>query len=93
MSYSFIAALVAIGLVPTALAGGYVIGQETAKPDPAPEVGWIYGPRQTFSTGQDGVIVYCQGKTNSRAFAARKHATPGDVVVQTCRAVRAPEAS
>jgi hypothetical protein len=54
---------------------------------------WIYGPRQTLKTGQEGVIVYCQGKTNSRAFAERKHATPGDVVIQTCRAVRAPEAS
>lgn len=54
---------------------------------------WIYGPRQTLTTGQLGVIVYCQAKTNSRAFAQREHATPGDVLVETCRAVRAPEGS
>jgi hypothetical protein len=60
---------------------------------PSAQTHWIYGPRQTLGTGQEGVIVYCQGKTNSRAFAERKHATPGDVVIQTCRAVRAPEAS
>lgn len=57
---------------------------------PSAQPHWIYGQRTTASTGQEGVIVYCQAKTNSLAFAQRKHATPGDVYVMTCRAVKAP---
>ena len=66
---------------------------QPASPQKAGQPNWIYGPRQTLQTGQEGVVVYCQGKTNSRAFAERRHAAPGDVVIETCRAVRAPEAS
>ncbi len=55
---------------------------------PSAQPHWIYGPRTTAKTGQRGVIVACQDKTNSLAFAQRKHATPGDVYIMTCRAER-----
>lgn len=89
MNRSFLATLAAVAAVPVALAGGYVIADGGPGPRyPSAQQHWIYGPRQTLTTGQKGVVVYCQGKTNSRAFANRERAKPGDVVVQTCRAVR-----
>lgn len=81
------AVLVLIALVPLAGCAGYALHGNPPQPT---EVDWIYSPRQTLQTPQEGVIVYCQGKTNSLPFANRKKATPGDVLIQTCRAVQAP---
>jgi len=58
-----------------------------------PDVDWIYGPKRVLTTGQPGVVVYCQGKTNAPAFANRERAEPGDVVIETCRAVKGGESS
>jgi len=84
----FAVALYAVFVTTLFLVTLYAAFTATGDPKAPPAPHWIYGPRQTYSTGQTGVIVYCQGKTNSKAFAARKHAAPGDVVIQTCRAVR-----
>ncbi len=66
----------------------YMEGRKAGPRAPSSQPHWIYGPRTTAKTGQPGVIVACQDKTNSLAFAQRKHATPGDVYIMTCRAVR-----
>ncbi len=85
----YYAACIVIGLcaVAATLLLAYAFSAKQAPPAP-PATHWIYGPRTTAATGQKGVIVACQAKTNSRAFGAREHATPGDVYVMTCRAER-----
>lgn len=91
-SRQFSAVLVGVAVVPVALAIGWVTGQRN-DPPPKPHgrvIDWIYGPVQQFNTGQKGVIVRCQSRTNSRPFAERKHAKPGDVIISTCRAIKAP---
>ena len=55
-----------------------------AKP---PEQEWVYGPVQKLPAN-GGLVVVCQRKTNSRAFAAYERAEAGDVVIETCRATR-----
>lgn len=85
----FAVLLGAIALIPISATVGYLAASEAPKSSVSP-VDWTYGPRETLSTPQKGVIVYCQGKTNSMAFANGEKATPGDVVIRTCRAVKAP---
>lgn len=48
---------------------------------------FMYGPRTEARPGP-GVLIYCQDKWNSQAFAERKRAKPGDVFIVTCRAVK-----
>lgn len=83
-------ALVLYGVFVTALALilGFAAFTAAAAPAAPPARAWIYSPVQKLGTGQEGVIVVCQGKTNSRPFSLRKFAKPGDVLIQTCRAVR-----
>ena len=87
----FVATLALIALLPVVGAGGYVAGHALA-PDSSvqaqPKTHWIYGPRQTYQAGK--LLVYCQSKTNSRAFGNHVKAKPGDVVIETCRAVKDP---
>lgn len=77
---ALVAALPLVGLV------SYHLNPDPPRPV---EPDWIFLPRETYATHQQGVVVLCQVKTNSRAFTEQQHATPGDVVVETCRAVRA----
>jgi len=75
--------------IPVALATGYVAAAMVdADPKPPPAPHWIYSEVQVLGTKQKGVVVKCQEKTNSRPFGERRFAKPGDVVIQTCRAVR-----
>ena len=79
--------LALIAALPFLLAVGYVVGDRHAPPPAQPA--WKYSAVQRYQTAQLGVVVLCQGKTTSLPFAAHKHATPGDVQVVTCRAVKA----
>lgn len=56
---------------------------------PKPRADWIYGTVQRGNTDDPKVQVVCQGKTNSLKFANHVHAEPGDVLIETCRAVKA----
>jgi hypothetical protein len=85
----FAALLALLVALPITAAVGFLIG-ESLRTEAPPQPHWIYSPRQKFSTAQTGVVVYCQGKTNSLPFAQRKRATPGAVQIVTCRAVKAP---
>lgn len=85
--YTFGAVLGLVALIPLFFATGYVVGDR--EPAPAPQPKWIYAPQQRYATPQLGVVVLCQVKTNSRPFANRVRAKAGDMLVQTCRAVRA----
>jgi len=87
----FIAWLAVVAIIPVAALGSYALGSSLA-PDSSvqaqPKTHWIYGPRQTYQAGK--LLVYCQSKTNSRAFGNHVKAKPGDVVIETCRAVKDP---
>ena len=54
----------------------------------APEPKWLYYPVEKFPAA-GGIVVVCQAKTNSRAFANHERAEVGDVLKQTCRATKA----
>jgi hypothetical protein len=79
--------LALIALIPIAGAAGYIAHGGGSK---AHEEHWIYGPRLgPMETNEKGIVVLCQAKTNSPAFANHIRAAAGDVVIQTCRAVKA----
>lgn len=78
--------LAILALSPVALIGAFVLGQQHPTSKAQPD--WIYGPRGALETSQKGIIVLCQSKTTSLPFANREYAEAGDVVVQTCRAVK-----
>ena len=85
----FALALYAVFATALALVLGYAAFTAAGGPVAPAQPHWIYGQKTQAATGQkDGTVVVCQAKTNSAAFGNRKHATPGDVYVMTCRAVR-----
>lgn len=85
-SYAFGVVLALLALLPVVCAGSYVLGSREG--DSAPTTDWIYGVQERFPTATKGVVVLCQGKTNSLSFSSHKKAHAGDVVIQTCRAVK-----
>ena len=89
MRYLLPIVLYAVGMTAVAIVVAVQLALQHDEVVTKPEPHWIYGPRTgPAKTGQKGVVVTCQEKTNSMAFAERKYASPGDVYVLTCRAVK-----